>query len=98
MPTRAQFVGGEHVLSSFECRDDTEHRENPNCARADLTGNSRGSSSGKNPHRIRRTCGEVSHVNSNSSSFSLRISLHVAQLVALSVSVSDDRARMTDSS
>ena len=50
------LVGGEHVLSSCDCRDDTEHRGNPNCARAgDLKGNSRGSGSGKNPHLIRRS-------------------------------------------
>ena len=50
------FVGGEHVLSSCDCRDDTEHFGNPNCARADdLTGNSRGSGSSKNPHLIRRS-------------------------------------------
>ena len=47
-------VGGEHVLSSCDCRDDTEHRGNPNCARADdLAGNSRGSGSGKNAHPSR---------------------------------------------
>ena len=42
--TKAQFVGGGHVHSPRDCRDDTEHRGNPNCAGADdLTGNSRGS-------------------------------------------------------
>ena len=48
-----RFVDGEHVLSSRDCPNDTEHRGDPNCARAgDLTGNSRGSGSGKDPHQI----------------------------------------------
>ena len=56
MPTRVQFVGGEHVLRSCECRDNTEQFGNPNFARADeLTGNCRGSGGGKNPHPIRRS-------------------------------------------
>ena len=45
-----------------------------------------------------RTCGEECHVNSKSSYFSLRISLHVAQRVPLSVLVSVDSACMIDSS
>ena len=50
------FVGGEHVLSSCECRDETQHLGNPKWARAgDLTGNSRGSGGGKNPHLFRRS-------------------------------------------
>ena len=37
---------------SCDCQDDTEHRGNPNCARADdLTGNSRGSGCGHVPHQ-----------------------------------------------
>ena len=56
MRTRAQCVGGSHILSPCDGRDDTELRGNPNCARVDdLTGNSRDSGSGKNPHQIRRS-------------------------------------------
>ena len=52
---RAQYGDGEHVVSSRDCRDDTEHRGNPNCARAAvLTGNSRGSGGGRDPHLIHR--------------------------------------------
>ena len=37
---------------SCDCQDDTEHRGNPNCARADdLTGNSQGSGCGNVPHQ-----------------------------------------------
>ena len=43
-------------FSPCDCRDGTEHRGNPNCARADdLTRNSHGSGSGKNPHLIRKS-------------------------------------------
>ena len=46
----------ENVLSSRDCRDDTKHRGNPNCARAgDLTRNSQDSECGKDPHQIRRS-------------------------------------------
>ena len=90
------FVVEEHVLGSRDCRDDTEHRGNPNCARAgDLTRNSRGSGCGKDPHQIHRSGpAEEGFILTAIRCVSLRISLQVAQSVPLSVSVCVESARM----
>ena len=88
MCTRARFVGENTFSVPCDWRDDTGDRGDPNCAGADdLTGKSRGPGGGKNlqPNSQVRTCGEEFHVNSKSSCFFLRVSLHVAQLVPLSV-------------
>ena len=58
LTARAQFVDGEHVLSSRDCRDDIEHRGNHKCARAGVqTGNSPYSGCGKNPPDTSRGSG-----------------------------------------
>ena len=80
------FVVGGHVLSSRDCRDGTERRGNPNCARdGHLTRNFRGSGGGKDPHLIPRSGLVEKSLVWTAILVSLRDSLHVAQLVFLSV-------------